>query len=482
MRRPLVCAAILGALLLMECSPVHRVRITSGPGVPNEVTRSVTAHLLSNDIPVAGEKDDRISYSIHISHLPAGQEMSSDASLRILHREWLAPVTTLWSPAQVAGEISTSSEPRILPLDSIAPPDRALPDGGKFPGDSGYPWHNDTVVSIRAHSPGAREDPVPAWFSSIPGGIEDPDILWIGAVGDIMVGRGIPELLKSDNGPVKVFGNTLSVLQSRDLLMGNLEGAVTTGGIRAEKSYTFRFSPWILPYLREAGFSYLSLTNNHSFDYGEQGFVDTLRHMEDAGIKTSGAGFNAASAARAAFFTLRGQRISVLSLGAYPREKNGFDGAVAAAAQDERPGILWMGDAADAAITEQVGESSFDILMVHGGVEWSEAPSDEIRALYKGYIDIGVDVVIGSHPHVLQGLESYKNGLIAYSLGNFLFPGMDETRYGEESLILSLGIVDNIIRYVNMIPVRISGTTISIATRGEILERVLDQTKALNER
>lgn len=118
--------------------------------------------------------------------------------------------------------------------------------------------------------------------------------------------------------------------------------------------------------------------------------------------------------------------------------------------------------------------------MVHGGEEWSEGPSESLRAFYRSLIDMGVDMVIGSHPHVLHGFESHNGGLIAYSLGNFIFPGMDETKYGEESLILGVGVVDQTVRYVELFPVRINNRTVAMDTGGEILERVLAQTEELH--
>ncbi|MBT3275708.1 MAG: CapA family protein, partial [Spirochaetales bacterium] len=148
----------------------------------------------------------------------------------------------------------------------------------------------------------------------------------------------------------------------------------------------------------------------------------------------------------------------------------------------EKPGILWRGDEGNAAIAKAFGPDSFDILLVHGGEEWSTSPSAEYRALYRSYIDLGADAVIGSHPHVLQGIEIYKGSLIAYSLGNFVFPGMDETEYGEDSLILGLGIEGQEVRYVDMTPVRIDGKHLNLDDSGYILSRVLEETQRLNTR
>ena len=110
--------------------------------------------------------------------------------------------------------------------------------------------------------------------------------MFIGAVGDLMPGRGVERILKTSEGEKsgleRVFGDTLSVLGISDIMIGNLEGAVTDGSAKATKSYTFKYKSDILPFLKDAGFTYLMLTNNHSFDYGQEGFTDTLDEVKKA--------------------------------------------------------------------------------------------------------------------------------------------------------------------------------------------------------
>ena len=465
---------------MASCSSEIRVRVDVDPDTPAAAAESLHRHLDLNGISQVEDSSARVDYLLSVSVSGPDDPRNNALTTRVLAREWLAPVTAMWSPYRDARDAADDIELRILPVKSIKLPQRAVPDDGKYPGDPGYRWYNDAVVSLSARSRRAEADPIPEWFGTIPKEVDKPEIVWIGAVGDIMAGRGISRLFREADGLETVFGDTLAILRQFDVLMGNLEGAVTTRGDRAQKSYTFRYQPWVLDYLAEAGFDYLSLTNNHSFDFGKEGFLDTLRFLAEKGIATSGAGRDAEEAAQTARFEFRGQELQILSLGAYPREKNGFDGLESAAAGDERPGILWAGEFAYTEMVERFSGGTLNILMVHGGKEWSERPSEPQRHFYRTLIDMGADMVIGSHPHVLQGFESYGDGFIAYSLGNFLFPGMDETRYGEESLILSVGIIDETIRYVQPIPVQINGTTVALDTSGRILDRVLGQTKELN--
>ena len=299
-----------------------------------------------------------------------------------------------------------------------------------------------------------------------------------------MVGRGVDTtLLYSKEGVNRIFGDTLPILRSHWLTMGNLEGSVTYTKTKVKKSFNFKFSPKVLTPLKSAGFDYFSLTNNHIYDYGEKGLLDTINNLQKYNIATSGIGKTPKEAItpwEKVIDKTSGDRVKVLSLGAYPQEANGFSGSRQAAVTPNRPGILWNTVQVVDDIKNQFGDQSFNILMVHGGYEWKNRPHEYQIKLYKKLIDNGADVIFGSHPHVLQGVEAYKKGLIVYSMGNFIFPGMELTEYGEESMIFSLGIIENSIKYVEFIPVKINKKVISIDKSGKILNRFLKLTKDIN--
>ena len=369
---------------------------------------------------------------------------------RIVERTFLAPVGLLGQAERSTGE--------VLPIESIRLPSVALPVDGLFPGQPGYSLVEETALGIEGSDPALQ-----AWFESIPEAPSPEEagvVLWIGAVGDIMPARGVDELIQGRRGLERVFGNTLPLLESCDVLLGNLEGAATRRGVKAAKTYTFRFHPGALAMLAQAGFTHLSLANNHSFDFGETGFLDTLEALEACGISAPGAGRNAAEAGTAREIGAGGTTVRVLSFGAYPVDRMGFDGRRTARATAARPGILWLDDESLAAAARQFGPDTFDVAMVHGGEEWTSAPTPGQQRLYRRLIEAGADLVIGSHPHVLQGMEAMGGGLIAWSLGNFLFPGMDGTKGGEDSAILRLGVYRGAIRYVQSYPVRLKGGTV----------------------
>jgi poly-gamma-glutamate synthesis protein (capsule biosynthesis protein) len=119
--------------------------------------------------------------------------------------------------------------------------------------------------------------------------------------------------------------------------------------------------------------------------------------------------------------------------------------------------------------------------LVHGGVEWSTTPGAEQKESYRALIRAGADLVIGSHPHVLQGLEAVDGRLIAYSLGNFLFPGMEGTVGGERSVILQVGTYGRRIVSLRFAAVRLQGGAVRRDAEGTSLSQLRLLTRRLNE-
>lgn len=361
----------------------------------------------------------------------------------------------------------------LLPLSRVELPDLAAPVDGLFPDSPGYPFREAIVLQLHTHDTQLED-----WYARLPespldAAVTAGKLFWIGAVGDVMPGRGVDSVLLAPNGLERVFGTTLSVLRGVDFLMGNLESSAASGGTPEHKSFTFRFRSEALRALKDAGFAYLSLTNNHSYDYGTEGFLQTLDAFARWGIATSGAGQDLAQASQPSVVSVNGMEIRILSFGAYPVERTGFDGRVVARAGPSKPGILWLDEDGLAAASRAFSPSALNVAIVHGGREWSTQVTPEQRRLYRELVHHGANVVIGAHPHVLQEIEAYEGGLIAYSLGNFLFPGMEGTAGGEDSIVLELGVFDGHVRALRKIPVRLSGGTVRVAPdeRAPIRER-----------
>jgi poly-gamma-glutamate synthesis protein (capsule biosynthesis protein) len=381
--------------------------------------------------------------------------LDDGAGGRIVDRVLMAPVGRLADAA--------SGPVRIMPMESIVLPRVALPVKGLTADNPEYPLQSGVAVQLYGDNAELR-----AWLDALPPPPERGQpaaIAWIGAVGDIMPARGVDAALLSHGGLARVFGNALPILQSCTFLVGNLEAAATARGMPASKSYTFRFSGKALAPLARAGFRYLSLANNHSFDFGVQGFLDTITALREAGIGTSGVGSDEKAAAQPFHARAGSQDILVLSFSAYPVDRRGFDGRKSARARKNVPGALWLDDQGLAAAAAAFSPRAFNVALVHGGEEWSTRPTSEQQQLYRGLVEAGADVVIGSHPHVLQPMEAYRGRLIAYSLGNFLFPGMEGTPGGEESTILKIGVMNGRVIYLQSYPVHLSGTSVRLAPR-----------------
>ena len=397
--------------------------------------------------------------------IPAGGEtVSEEPSTKffLLSRDYLVTVD---SGQQAVGSKGTQGEPVKKPLSELLPNEYAECKESMYVDDPAYPdiiFRYARCVFHRKKIP----ESLTAWLEqAFPEPPEDR-VAFVGAVGDLMPGRGIERILDrragKTGGIARVFTDTLPVLRSNDIMIGNLEGAVTKGSAQAVKTYTFRYDPAILPHLKAAGFTYLMLTNNHSFDYGIEGFSDTLASVRTAGFATSGCGANLAEAGTFWRTTVGRERFSVISCGAYPVERSGFNGERIAAATDAKAGILWESPRVAELVKKEKETGAVVIVNVHGGEEYRTQPSAKQIAFYRALCDAGADAVFGSHPHVLQPIERYGKSVIVYSLGNFLFPGMEDMPGAEESLIVRLGILRGRIVYRELYPARLAGKSVSL--------------------
>jgi hypothetical protein len=406
--------------------------------------------------------------------------IGAEPGFKVVENLVLSPVSRMGEPVEnVRLDSVQAGAVRVAPLESVTLPEIALSVEGLYPDQPGYPLRGEVAVGLRSADQALR-----GWFDSMPSAAPEADsrILWIGAVGDIMPARGVDDVLLSEDGIQRVFGDTLPALRSCPLLLGNLESAATFAGARTRKTYTFRFAPAALGALKKAGFSYLSLANNHTFDFGARGFLDTLASLSQWGLGTSGAGGNAREASLPFIAHFGSVEVRILSFAAYPVDRTGFDGRKAARAAPDRPGTLWLDEEGLAAAARAFSSGSFNIALVHGGEEWSSLPTADQKRLYAGLVRAGSDLVVGSHPHVLQGMQVFQGGLIAYSLGNFIFPGMDGTDGGEDSVILKLGLYQGRIRYVVSLPVRLRGTSVRLAQGDAARLKLLSLTRALDAR
>ncbi len=215
-----------------------------------------------------------------------------------------------------------------------------------------------------------------------------------------------------------VLGESLrQAAEAADLFMVNEEFPFSTRGTPApDKQYTFRLDPERVSLFQEMGIDMVTLANNHALDYGTEALLDTCSTLDEAGIPYVGAGENLERARAMYAEEIKGKTI-------------GFIGATRVipaadwAASDSRPGMLSAYDPSILLEEIQKGRMNCDYLVVyiHWGIEKSDTPEEYQRQLGRLCIDAGADLVIGSHPHVLQGIEYYQGKPIVYSLGNYVF-------------------------------------------------------------
>jgi len=242
-------------------------------------------------------------------------------------------------------------------------------------------------------------------------------------VGDVMLDDGPGKLIAKGGDPLAPFAK---ILEAADYRIANLESPVAMNGRRmAGKPYAFRAHPRALAVLK-GRFDAVTLANNHIGDYGKAALLETMQHLDTAGIARFGAGKNLVEAHQPLWIERKGLKIAVLGYNEFaPRA---FEGGA------YTPGTAWSED--DDVISDiraaKANGADLVIPFMHWGWEYEPAPSPRLQALARRMIDEGASMVVGSHPHVTQGAEIYQGKPIIYSLGNFVFDGFDapEARLG----------------------------------------------------
>ena len=234
-----------------------------------------------------------------------------------------------------------------------------------------------------------------------------PVEITISAAGDVTMGgyRGqgyewsFQQMWEQQNDPAYFFENVEPIFSADDLTIVNLEGPLTTATVfRESQPYCISGDPAYVEALTAGSVEAVSMANNHLMDYYEAGRDDTVAAVEGAGIVYA---FND----RVGIYETKGIRIGLISVN-----------------------VIGYGSGVEKFIKkgmEELKEQQANLILVncHWGVERENVPEDYARRLGKNCIDWGADLVIGHHPHVIQGIEQYNGKYIVYSLGNFCFGG-----------------------------------------------------------
>ncbi len=328
--------------------------------------------------------------------------------------------------------------------------------------------------------------------------------MWFAFTGDVILGRGY----ENNNGIIDnwgvdtIFAPTLPWTQTADLTCMNLECPFTTSGTRhPTKGIVFKANPSSVSGLVNAGVDFVTLANNHVFDYLIPGMNETMNVLDQAGIVHNGAGLNDELARRVKFMSRNGISFGMLSFSDRTGSYNNYQPFLDAGRS--RAGFaMWNRAAIDATVAEAAALSDFVVINTHSGSEYSLEPflnmaeefdplgdEDMIlelipdtleRELRQYAIDMGAELVIAHHPHIIQGFEVYNGKLIAHSLGNFIF----DLTYAETmpTVILRTHFDGNIgVDQATVHPVYINHW-IPQPARGELARNILDYESEMSRR
>lgn len=236
--------------------------------------------------------------------------------------------------------------------------------------------------------------------------------------GDIYFSNHVLNAYDRVGGIGGVLGESLrETIAESDIFMANLEFPFSDRGTQAaDKQFTFRVSPSRVSILQEIGPEIVTVANNHALDYGTDALLDTCDTLDSAGILHVGAGKNLEEAKQPQIIEKNGKKIGFLGASrVFPT--GGW------AAGSSHPGMFSAYDTASVVqeIQKVKKECDYLVVYVHWGIERNTQPEAYQREMGHQYIDAGADLVVGSHPHVLQGIELYHGKWILYSLGNFVF-------------------------------------------------------------
>lgn len=239
--------------------------------------------------------------------------------------------------------------------------------------------------------------------------------LTVAAGGDIMLGTDFPENRLADDDGASLLAEVTPALQAADIAFGNLEGVLLDGGEPAKTCsdpkacYLFRSPTRYADLLREAGFTAMSLANNHARDFGEEGRDSSMAALAERGIQHSGREGDFAS------WEVAGHRVALMAFAPF-KGANDFLSTDAAA-------VLVAGFADDhdiVIVSMHAGGEAGDVRHVPFEIEEYRGENRGDVALFaRTMVEAGADLVIGHGPHVPRGIEIHQGRLIAYSLGNF---------------------------------------------------------------
>ncbi len=477
-----VLAAIFGLCLLPACTPAATpesalvnqpaptaTALRDDPPPPSPTALPARTWILGVPAPFAVQAEgaltallaDHPAWKLQLEPGQPGlpQIAAGDLDLAIIpddagYRVWEQPIALAvplpsdWVDLSLeqAQAIRDSGSPfiAVLPWAELTPDLRALRVDGLHPAESGYPLLQPWSLHARAEAQEVAQALAPLLSMAL----AQEETVQIAAVGDVMLDRTIGQVITAGDLGFP-FQNVLDPLQRADLAVGNLESALGEGGTAEAKGYTFLAPPAAARSLADAGFDLMSIANNHAMDFGPDQLLQAIAILDEAGLRTVGGGINEAAARAPVVFRSNDLSIAFLAYVDVPQEYRGFD-ARAWEAGPNKPGIAWA-EPGQIQTDVAAAAQAYDVVVVllHSGYENVAAPSSAQTMAAHAAIEAGAELVLGHHAHLLQGVELYRGGVIAYGLGNFAF----EDAGPPESGILRVWLNADGVRAFDLLPV-----------------------------
>ncbi len=297
----------------------------------------------------------------------------------------------------------------------------------------------------------------------------------VSAVGDIML-DGTARPVMTEHGYDYPFVKMLPYFSGAQIIFGNVEGPLTDRGTPEEdKTFVFHSPPdKVGAALKAAGFNVVSLANNHTLDYGADGLIQTIEALDAAGILHAGAGADLRAARQPALIQANGLRIAILAY-SMTLPENFFAGP-------DKAGTAF-GHESQVIADVTAARKQADIVLVsfHWGQEGKTALRDYQTRLGHAAIDAGASAVIGHHPHILQGIEQYKDGVILYSLGNFTFGSYSKT--SARSAVAQLRFRSGHLQDVRLFPINVNNFEVEFQPQpltGAAADAVIENLRTLS--
>ena len=220
------------------------------------------------------------------------------------------------------------------------------------------------------------------------------------------------EAIATSGDSAHILGEMKPLLDDADFVFANVEANFSTRGIPLDRVPVFRLDPAAFDLIRQANIKIASLANNHMFDYGVDAFVDTIKILKQHGIKYFGAGLTFEDALDSAIYEVGNIKFGFVGFRDCELPSVSSNGVITPQMYKEH--IL-------TAISKLKGQVDWLIVSLHFGLEYRFVPRPADVELCHELIDGGANIILGHHPHYPQGVEAYSNGLIVYSLGNFVW-------------------------------------------------------------